>query len=551
MKKLYTLFCLIIGFVTMHAQPVIGYQSVATGFTAPVDVVNSGDSRLFIVEQGGRIKIWNGTAVLSTPFLDISSIVNYNGEMGLLSAVFHPDYATNRYFFVFYNSANGNVNLARYQTKLSDPNEADATTAVVLMSIPKPFANHNGAKLNFGADGLLYFATGDGGSGGDPNNYAQTGSSYLGKMLRINVNSFTTPPYYTIPPNNPYINDPIIKPEIIAFGLRNTWRWSFDRQTGDMWLADVGQNLLEEVNFTAVGNLNNNNYGWRCYEASQTFNSTGCAGASNYTMPIFEYGHNNTNGGYSITGGYVYRGVEYPFLQGYYITTDYATKKNWLIKSNGSGGWLTYLSTVTAPANIAGFGESLTGILYAVGLNNGVLYKITASNPVPLKLISFNVVKQNNQHQINWQVTEQQIGDGFVIERSYNNVDFQPIQTVTATEEKMIANYSVMLNPIVEQLCFYRLKLINKNGAVSYSSIVAVNKKTVDIKVVKSGTNTYIHSPLDIQSFQVIDAIGRTIEQQSISPTKTVHYNTSKLSAGLYLIQLKHAGGVSLIKLIN
>ena len=551
MKKIYTFLFLLIAITSTHAQPVIGYQSVATGFTAPVDVVNAGDSRLFIVEQGGKIKIWNGTSVLTTPFLDISSIVNYSGEMGLLSAAFHPDYATNRYFFVFYNSANGNVNLARYQTKISNPNEADATTAVVLMSIPKPFTNHNGAKLNFGADGLLYFATGDGGSGGDPNNYAQTGSSYLGKMLRINVNSFTTPPYYTIPPNNPYINDPIIKPEIIAFGLRNTWRWSFDRQTGDMWLADVGQNLLEEVNFTAANNLNNNNYGWRCYEASQTFNSSGCAGASNYRMPIFEYGHNNTNGGYSITGGYVYRGAEYPFLQGYYITTDYVTKKNWLIKSNGSGGWLTYLSTVTAPANIAGFGESITGVLYAVGLNDGVLYKITASNPVPLKLISFNVVKQNNRHQINWQVAEQETGDRFVIERSYNNVDFLPIQTVNSTEEKIIANHSVLLNPTVEQLCFYRLKLINKNGTVSYSSIVSVNNKSANIQLVKSGPTIQIQSTIDIQSFQVIDAVGRTIEQQTIAPTKNINCNTSKWSAGLYLIQLKHAEGVALIKLIN
>lgn len=535
----------------MKAQPLIGYQSVATGFTAPVDVVNAGDSRLFIVEQGGKIKIWNGTTVLLTSFLDITSIVNYSGEMGLLSLAFHPDYTNNRYFFIFYNSANGNVNLARYQTKSSNPNEADTASGVILMSIPKPFTNHNGAKLNFGADGLLYFATGDGGSGGDPNNYAQTGSSYLGKMLRINVNSFTTPPYYTIPPNNPFVNDPIIKPEIIAFGLRNTWRWSFDRQTGDMWLADVGQNLLEEVNFTAASNLNNNNYGWRCYEASQTYNSSGCMGASNYTMPIFEYGHNNTDGGYSITGGYVYRGVEYSFLQGFYIVTDYVTKKNWLIKSNGSGGWLTYLSTVLAPANISGFGESNTGVLYAVGLNNGVLYKITASNPIPLKLQSFNVVQQNNNHYVKWQVTEQQIGDVFVIEKSTDNVHFLPAETITVSEEKLVAEYSVVLNSIVDQLCFYRLKLIDKNGVVSYSSIVAVNNKSANIKVIKSGSIIKIQSPVDIQAYQIIDEMGRKIEQQVITATKTINYNISKLLPGVYLMQLKHTKGNSLIKLMN
>ncbi len=254
MRKIYLFISFLVLFNQLKAQPTIGYQLVTSGFAVPVDIVNAGDSRLFIVEQAGRIKIWNGTAILGTSFLDIASITNYSGEMGLLSVAFHPDYANNRYFFVYYNGLNGNINLARYRTKETNPNEADNTSGVILMSIPKPFSNHNGGKLNFGADGFLYFATGDGGSGGDPNNFAQTGSSYLGKMLRIDVNNFANAPYYTAPPNNPYLSDPVIKKEIIAFGLRNAWRWSFDKQTGDMWIADVGQGVLEEVNFTPSTN---------------------------------------------------------------------------------------------------------------------------------------------------------------------------------------------------------------------------------------------------------------------------------------------------------
>ena len=306
MNKCYLFLAFLVVCLQVQAQPEISYNVVTNGFTAPVDIVNAGDTRLFVVEQAGKVKIWDGTNTIATPFLDITSITNFSGEMGLLSLAFHPNYANNRYFFVYYNSANGNINLARYRTKETNAQEADATSGVVLMSIPKPFTNHNGGKLNFGMDGFLYFGTGDGGSGGDPNNYSQNGSSYLGKMLRINVDSFSTPPYYTIPPNNPYIATQTFKEEIIAMGLRNPWRWSFDRQTGDMWIADVGQGALEEVNFTPSTELNNNNYGWRCYEGTQAYNTGSCNIVSSYKMPIFEYVHNNTTGGYSITGGYVY-----------------------------------------------------------------------------------------------------------------------------------------------------------------------------------------------------------------------------------------------------
>lgn len=552
MRKIYFIISFLGLLLQLKAQPTIGYQLVTSGFAAPVDIVNAGDSRLFIVEQAGRIKIWNGTAILGTSFLDIASITNYSGEMGLLSVAFHPDYANNRYFFVYYNGLNGNINLARYRTKETNPNEADNTSGVILMSIPKPFSNHNGGKLNFGADGFLYFATGDGGSGGDPNNFAQTGSSYLGKMLRIDVNNFANAPYYTAPPNNPYLSDPVIKKEIIAFGLRNAWRWSFDKQTGDMWIADVGQGVLEEVNFTPSTELNNNNYGWRCYEGTQAYNTAGCNAANTYKAPIFEYGHNNTTGGYSITGGYVYRGTEYPFLQGYYITTDYVSRNNWLIKSNGAGGWLTYQTPAKAPTNIAGFGETIDGTLYALGLSNGALYKITAINPLPLKLISFSGKVVGNQHQLNWQVNTQEAGDSFVIEASNNNVSFEPIKTILVTETNSTATHSFSVPALANQTKFYRIKLLNKDGSFKYSSIIQLTQSTKSTtRVVLNGMYVAISTTTAIQQLQIADVLGRIVCRKTIANEHSLNIPASDLPKGLLLIQLQQNQQMTTYKLLN
>ena len=230
---------------------------------------------------------------------------------------------------MWYTDVNGAVTLARYRRDVTNPDIADPASGQVLLRYSKPgspyFTNHNGGKLNFGPDGMLYVGTGDGGNGGDPYNNAQNGNSLMGKMLRLNVNSFaTSAPFYDIPADNPFLapGDGILD-EIYAIGLRNPWRWSFDRSTGDMWIADVGQGAWEEVNWLAAGSTSGVNYGWRCYEANHVYGS-GCSPAVTDTIaPIFEYSHNNATGGYSITGGYVYRGASYPELQGYYITADY------------------------------------------------------------------------------------------------------------------------------------------------------------------------------------------------------------------------------------
>ncbi|WP_321539555.1 PQQ-dependent sugar dehydrogenase [Flavobacterium piscinae] len=253
--------------------------------------MNAGDDRLFVVQRGGLIRIVNPNGTVNTtPFLSLTSIITAGGERGLLGLAFHPDYATNGRFYVNYTrSGDGATVIARYNVSDTDENIANANSGEILLTIAQPFSNHNGGSLNFGPDGYLYIGMGDGGSGGDPNNYGQNLNSLLGKMLRIDVNGETG---YTIPADNPYA-DIAGEDEIWSVGMRNPWKFSFDRQTGDLWIADVGQNAIEEINKAASSEAGLN-YGWRCYEGNSPYNTTGCGGSSNYTFPVAQYTHAST-----------------------------------------------------------------------------------------------------------------------------------------------------------------------------------------------------------------------------------------------------------------
>lgn len=336
-----------------NSQPLISFDTVVSGLSSPVDIeeVNDSSHRLFIVEQTGKIQIWNGTSLSTTAFLDVSSLISTaNAEQGLLSVAFHPEYSSNGYFYIYYTNKSGDITVARYKRATADA--ADFSSGVVLLTIPKPFGNHNGGNLVFGRDGYLYFGTGDGGGAGDPNNNAQNGASLLGKILRIDVNN-PNPPYYSIPPSNPFAESTTTRQEIIATGVRNPWKWSFDKQTGDNWLADVGQNAWEEVNFLKPDSIINKNFGWNCFEGTHNY-ATNCSAQPNNIFPIFEYPHNNATGGYSITGGYVYRGNEFPSLQGYYLCTDYISGNGWLINPSENNGWNTTMQAKW-PVGIASF----------------------------------------------------------------------------------------------------------------------------------------------------------------------------------------------------
>jgi glucose/arabinose dehydrogenase len=350
MRKRYSLLLLINSFfytAISFAQPTITYDFLIGGLSAPVEVVNAGDgtNRLFVVQQNGIIKVYdpaNG-GLQTDAFLNVSTIITYGGEQGLLSAAFHPDFETNGYFFIYYNNSSGAVTVARYHaTGTSDT--AEAGSGVVLLTIPKPFANHNGGHLQFGQDGNLYFATGDGGSANDPFNNAQDPASLLGKMIRINVDNFVTPPYYTVPTSNPFYNTAGFDNRIWARGLRNPYRWSFDRLTGDIWIGDVGQGAKEEINFRPGTSTGGENYGWRCYEGSiRTPGVTACD-PPNYFPPVFDY-DNPSSGSSSVVGGYVYRGSEYPFFYGYYIAADVYSGTVYILNPNGSGGFNAYFKT--------------------------------------------------------------------------------------------------------------------------------------------------------------------------------------------------------------
>ncbi|HMX04194.1 MAG TPA: PQQ-dependent sugar dehydrogenase [Chitinophagales bacterium] len=358
----------------LFAQPKLDLQLVAgPAFDSPVDIANCGDSRLFIVEKSGYIRILN-TDGTSSLFLDIDAKVKSSGsEQGLLGLAFDPNYAANGYFYVNYtnNTATGNTTIARYTRNAVNPNIADVASEVILLNIVQPFSNHNGGNLEFGPDGYLYIGTGDGGSSGDPGNRAQDiTDQLLGKMLRIDVS--TAP--YSIPPSNPFVGI-TGDDEIWQYGLRNPWRFSFDRATGDLWIGDVGQNAWEEVDFQPAASTGGENWGWRCYEGNATYNTTGCAGIGSYDFPIYVYNHSFATGGYAITGGYVYRGSDYPGMYGYYIFCDYVSGNWWTTVSNGAGGWTSAKNDLTF-GDISTFGESSDGEIYCANLNTGLIYKV-------------------------------------------------------------------------------------------------------------------------------------------------------------------------------
>jgi glucose/arabinose dehydrogenase len=352
----------------------IALTQVASGFDLPLGIAHAGDTRLFVIQQRGRIAIFDGTNVLAQPFLDLSSLVSCCGERGLLGLAFHPHYRDNGFFFVDYTDRNGNTVVARYQVSATDPNRADPASARVLLNVAQPFANHNGGHLAFGPDGYLYIALGDGGSGGDPGNRAQDLSTLLGKILRIDIDSGSP---YAVPPSNPFVNRAGARGEIWAFGLRNPWRFSFDRVTGDLWIADVGQDTWEEVDFAPATSIGGENYGWRRMEGKHCFlPTTNCSDAS-MTLPVFEYSHAE---GCSVTGGYLYRGTKYPALKGTFLFGDYCSGSIWGTKRS-AGDTFTTKKLLTTNAAITGFGEDVNGEIYVIDQDRGLIYNIRETTP--------------------------------------------------------------------------------------------------------------------------------------------------------------------------
>ncbi len=366
---------------TPHPGVALDLQTIAEGLDRPLFLTGPSalSDQLYIVQQSGVIRLLSGGELQEEPFLDLTETMgSSSGEMGLLGMALHPDYLLNGFFFVHYTNDDGNSTFARYRRSLLNPNVADPATATILLTVEQPFFNHKGGMLAFGPDGYLYIALGDGGGANDPNNNAQSLETLLGKILRIDVDGDAP---YEVPEDNPFVGTPNARPEIWAYGLRNPWRFSFDRQSGDLWIGDVGQNAFEEINFQDSSSGGGINYGWRQREGYVCRTGEDNCELPGATDPLLAYFR---LGGQSIAGGYIYRGGAIPALNGTYFFSDYSAKA--IFSLTQPGGEIEVLNETenlegdsVELGAVASFSEDASGELYVLDYEKGDVYKIVAA----------------------------------------------------------------------------------------------------------------------------------------------------------------------------
>ncbi len=357
--------------------PPIALRDIATDLTSPIGIVSArdGTNRLFIVQQTGQIRILANGVIVQEPFIDLSAATSAGGERGLLGLAFHPNYACDGRFFVNYTDPKGNTIVEAYRVSPSDPDRADPEPLARLLNIDQPFPNHNGGDLAFGPDGLLYIGTGDGGLAGDPFGNGQRLDTELGKLLRIDVDRPQAGRAYGIPSGNCIgcPADPL--PEIYAYGLRNPWRFSFDRATGDLWIGDVGQGAYEEIDHIGAGAGSGANFGWNVMEGLHCYPAGSTCARTGLTLPVAEYDH--SLGDCSITGGFVYRGSTIPGLQGWYLASDYCTGRIRAVNPAQPG---TPAILLEPNRTIASFGEDEQGELYVADSTRGRIAQVVNAN---------------------------------------------------------------------------------------------------------------------------------------------------------------------------
>ncbi|MEX0787160.1 MAG: PQQ-dependent sugar dehydrogenase [Anaerolineales bacterium] len=347
-------------------------------------MTHAGDQsgRLFVVQRSGLVRIISPSgAIVSPAFLDLSSLITKSGsEQGVLGMAFHSDYVNNGLFYVTYNNTGGAITLARYRVWADNPDRADASSGTVLLSIPKPYTNHNGGMIAFGDDGMLYMSTGDGGGGGDPLGSGQSPTTLLGKILRLDVDTASP---YAVPIDNPFYNDPnpAVREEIWDYGFRNPWRFSFDRSTGDLWIGDVGQGNREEIDFEPSASAGGLNYGWNVMEGTSCYSPSSGCDMSGKVLPVIDYNTHDT-GNCAVTGGYIYRGSRYPSLWGVYFYADYCSGKLWGLAQQTPGIWSGGLIVDTSYF-VSSFGEDEAGELYLTDYAGGRVVRIQGSDPAP------------------------------------------------------------------------------------------------------------------------------------------------------------------------
>ena len=475
-------------------------------------------------------------------------MLNLNSEMGLLGLSFHPDFSSNGYFFVNYNPAGTrHTRVSRFTATTPSSNTAVslATEKIIISITDAANNNHKGGDIAFGADGYLYIATGDGGGGGDPQGSGQNGNTLLGKILRLDIN--TTAPY-SIPPNNPFISNPSILDEIWDYGLRNPWRISFDRSTHDLWIADVGQNAREEINFEAAG-TGGNNYGWNCREGFIGYSST-CQNNPGFKDPIFDYLRCNdpcaTPGfGKSVTGGFVYRGTTVPSntaLRGYYIFADYISKHAWIIKNTSGSGLRSALDVKTianlTPSGITSFGEIENGEILA-GQDNGNMGIISAARALPVRLMSFTGnMLSNGNIKLDWHTASEYNTVAYEIEKSSTGKDFSTLVTIKAANTSAGHDYTYLDTKAFSINNYYRLKIIDLDQSIDYSDMVKVSKLNSS-KIYYDHIHRNIHFNGDVfdptNEIRLISIDGKIIKKLKLIANVIP---VTDLSSGVYIIKL-------------
>ncbi|MEM9919535.1 MAG: PQQ-dependent sugar dehydrogenase [Bacteroidota bacterium] len=527
----------------LFAQSEVVPELVASGYASPVDIAEAGDDRLFVVEQEGFIRILktDGTKV-ADPFLDLRDRVHVGGtEQGLLGLAFHPDYESNPYFFVHYIVDVGNSGtsrISRFQADPQDPNKALKESEKIILELAQPFRNHNGGGVAFGPDGYLYIGFGDGGDRGDPLDYAQDPLIWHGKMLRIDID---TEEPYAIPPDNPFEGTDFELDEIWAFGLRNPWRFSFDRLTGDMWIADVGQNAREEIDFQPANSTGGENYGWDCREGELPYSSPAdeCADEPTVIEPVHTYKvSSNCN---SVTGGYVYRGCRYPEMYGRYFYAEFCQGYIWSLRPDGSGGWINDEHFRRLNYDISTFGEDVEGELYVARWRTGDIYRLTMGDALAVP-------------DINQNGSILSVVDTFSAYQWYQ--DGAPIAGATMASYTAAVSGDYTLVVTYDNGCTFETATVN----VLVTSVDAVDG-VVLLGLQPNPSNGRFDLQLDLPEFrrfglQLVDIHGRTLleEQHSGQGSWQRSLQLGHLPDGLYYLRVQTAEGYfsrSLLKLSN
>lgn len=438
------------------------------------DITGSGEGvseKLYIVEKRGVIRIVQNNAIAAQQFLSIENLVEEDGERGLLGLAFHPDFPVSRYFYVNY-VIQGTITtrISRFTVPVGSPGNADEASELILLEFAGLETNHKAGDIAFGPDGFLYITTGDGGGGGDPGDNGQDNNEWLGKILRINVDVSSGGLNYSNPPTNPFVGVPGLD-EIFMIGLRNPWRMSFDRETGDLWIADVGQGLWEEVNRIPAGTGAGRNLGWNCKEGFHNYEPQHCDVNDILTSPIMEYRHcpDGTNQcGASITGGFVYRGNDYPDMYGKYIAVDFSSNDIWEILFPDS---LSYESN--GNSGITTFGEDDFGELFAGNLA-GVLYRVTMGQPLAIQWESLVAIPINNGNRISWTLHDFLNVDYFEVQRSSASGFNDFVKLVNITPDPDEVSYSYDDPYIHTDGVYYRIGAYINDGSIEYSPVARI-----------------------------------------------------------------------------